>query len=379
MNLKEQRAEKMTALVELKDAIEANDPDAIAKGEEIRAAIEAIDASIEQAEKAQELLETIGTETTEPEEEAPAMGNAKTIGQFAAKSLDLAGLKSGVIARTGSAWGKAATDPTTAPTVTITDTNVVDVRPQQLRIRDLFATEAINGNSLSYFVMGAMEGTMGTVAENGKKPQVHFPYTQTPATLQKVAAWWYETDELLEDADFLASAIDGRGEYMFDKAVESYLATTLLAVSGIQTISTGVNLDNILTAKNNVLAQTGYAADGVVLNPTDLTTLMLTKDDNLQYLFGGPAFGPYGNGNYSNVVTMWGMPVVASDAVAAGTAIVGAFGVGASVVTKANGGQRVEVFREDGENVQYNRVTVRIEERLALATRIPAAFVKITA
>lgn len=305
----------------------------------------------------------------------------RSLGEFAAKNLDLSGVESGL--RAGTTWmeTRAATDTHTAPTINVLDREPVNLMPFQFGIRDLLASEAISGNSLTYYTMGNMEGTIGVVAEDALKPQVHFPNTETTVALSVIAAWWYESNQLLEDAPFLASAIDSRGRYYFRQQVESFLATGILGTSGIQTISAAPSIDNILTAKNNVMQATGFAADGIVLNPADLTAFQLERDGGQtgQYLFGGPAYAPYGNGRYSNVVTMWGLPVVASSAVASGTAIVGAFQMGGSVVTKAGEGQRVELFREDGDNVRYNRVTVRIEERLALAMRVPGAFVKIKA
>ena len=64
--------------------------------------------------------------------------------------------------------------------------------------------------------------------------------------------------------------------------------------------------------------------------------------------------------------------------ITAGTVLVGAFKQGATVVTKAGEGARIEVHTGDHDDAIYNRVTVVVEERLALAVRYPKAFVKIT-
>ena len=71
------------------------------------------------------------------------------------------------------------------------------------------------------------------------------------------------------------------------------------------------------------------------------------------------------------------MTVASCDAVTKGTAIVGAFKAGASIVTKSGEGFRVEVSNSDDDDFQNNVVTVRLEERLLEAVRVPAAFVKI--
>ena len=81
-----------------------------------------------------------------------------------------------------------------------------------------------------------------------------------------------------------------------------------------------------------------------------------------------------GNGGYNANPKVWGMNVVESAAVTSGNVIVGAFKAGASVVTQAGNGQRVEVSNSDQDDFIKNMVTVRIEERLVEAVRIPAAF-----
>ena len=157
----------------------------------------------------------------------------------------------------------------------------------------------------------------------------------------------------------------------------SYWFPGLAGTSGVQVGQSSISFDNLLKAKQAVRTATGYAADAILINPADLEALLLTKDSNLQYLLGGPAYGSYGNGAYVGNPRIWGLPVVESDAVAEGQAIVGAFKAGSSVVAKAGEGLRVEVSNSDGDDFTYNRVTVRMEERLLLATRVPSAFVKV--
>ena len=121
-------------------------------------------------------------------------------------------------------------------------------------------------------------------------------------------------------------------------------------------------------------ADTGYAPDALLINPTDWATLLQTKDSNLQYLLGGPAFGPYGNGGYNGNPRIWGLNVIESAGIPQGECCVGAFKAGAAVITKANEGFRVEVSNSDQDDFIKNIITIRIEERLALAVRVPAAF-----
>lgn len=372
MTLKEQLVEKKAALKALEEDIKAENEEAIAQGEEIASAIAKIEKSIESAEKANALLAQIGTEE-EPEETGMEERNGL-------KALNLESLKG---ARGSvSTYIKAAADTVMAPTIPVVSQNVAEIK-YNLGVRDLFSTEAISGNSYTFFRMGATDlpsGFDGTTAQGAEKPQIHPTYTPVTAALVKKAAHLKETDELLNDAPYLESVVRGRGAYELQKAIEAYLVSTLLGTSGIDvTVNTGISFDNLLKAKMAVNANTGYDADAIIINPTDLQTLLLTKDggNSGQYLMGGPAYAPYGNGAYGAYLPIWGMKVVATSAIASGTAIVGAFKACASIITKAGEGFRVEVANQNEDDFVKNMVTVRIEERLLEAVRLPGGFAKV--
>ena len=360
MNLKEKLEAKETELKALAPKIEEGDEECIKSGEALADEIKGLKELIEKAEKANEIINTIGKEEEKMEEKRTEMEMAHL-----EELKDQKGSRSFAY--------KAYNDAETAPTVNVTDNKVVD--PQvSLDVRDLFGSEAINGNSLTYYKLSTMEGAFAATAQGTAKPQVHVPYTSTTVALQKIAGYLKETDELLSDAAFLESAIRGRGVYEFKKAVEAYLVTAL-TTAGIQAGQSTITFDNILKAKQAVRTATGYAADAILINPADLEALLLTKDSNLQYLLGGPAYGSYGNGGYNANPRIWGLTVVESSEIPEGAAVVGAFKAGASVVTKSGEGLRVEVSNSDQDDFIKNRVTVRIEERLVLATRVPSAFV----
>lgn len=373
MTLKEELKAKKEALAALKDRIEANEADAIEEGVKLQGEIETKEAEIANAEKKASLLNVIG----KPEKEESIMEEKSGL-----KALDLEYLK----ANRGAVqtFIKAATDAVTAPTIPYVSQNVAEIK-YQLGVRDLFGTEAISGNSYTYFRMGATDlpdSFTGTTSQGDEKPQIHPTYSAVTAALVKKAAHLKETDELLNDAPYLESVVRGRGAYELQKVIESYLVSTLLGTSGIDvTVNSGISFDNLLKAKMAVNANTGYDADAIIINPADLQTLLLTKDgsggSSGQYLMGGPAYAPYGNGAYGAYLPIWGMKVVATSAISAGTAIVGAFKACASVITKAGEGFRVEVANQNEDDFVKNMVTVRIEERILEAVRLPGGFAKV--
>jgi len=361
MSLKEELNEKKAALAELKERIEADDADAIAEGEKLMNEISEKEAEIAEAEKKAELIKKIGMKGNEK------MENIKEINLEELKTTK--GSKSFAL--------KAYND--TEKTTTLIDYDKAPVLAvPELGVRDLFSSESISGNALTFYKISGAVGNSAPFAatnEDSAKPQFNVPYTPVTVALAKIAGFMKESDELLSDAPFLESAIRNRGIYDFNKAVESYLVGALLGTSGVIEGQSTISFDNILKAKQEIRKETGYAADALVINPADLETLLIAKDSvGGQYLLGGPSYGPYGNGNYNGNPRIWGLTVVESAEVPEGQCIVGAFKAGASVVNKAGEGLRVEVSNSDQNDFIYNRITVRIEERLVLAARVPAAF-----
>lgn len=356
--------------------------------------INEIKAAIEQEKERQSaisekaaILESLKGAKREPGKEI-----AKTLGEYAAKNLDLTNLRNGSSKSAGTGFGfKTYTDPQTSQQILSYDQNVVDVASMRdLAIRNLFGQETITGNALKYFILGAKEDNSAPapkgVNEAAAKPQFHIVESSATVTLQKIAGWFYETDELLEDNAFLKSAIDNRGLFELDAAINSYLLTTLLATSGLGTATYAhngtVSADDIFKAMMTIKGASNLNADAIIINPTDYQRLRLLKDGTGgtigQYYGGGYFYPTYGNGQLAQQPGLWGLNTVITSDITAGTVLVGAFKQGASVITKQGGGARIEVVTGDHDDAIYNRVTVVVEERLGLATRIPSAFVKIT-
>ena len=105
---------------------------------------------------------------------------------------------------------------------------------------------------------------------------------------------------------------------------------------------------------------------GIVLNPTDWFKIETTKDTAGAYIVGNPADG--------TTPRLWGLPVVETPAMTVDKFLVGAFRYGAQIFDRMDA--RVEISTEDSDNFRKNLVTIRAEERLALAVYRPEAFVK---
>lgn len=376
MTLLEKLEEAKADLEAIMQAVEAGEGSA----EDLEAATEevkSIQAQIKAADDAAKLMKSLGAPAEEKADKEEKKEMPRTLGENfveTVKSVNV-GKKFSVVAPAF----KAATDIQVRPTgieayASTYDRNVVTAPQIPLVIRDLFGSEAISGNTLVYLVEGAMEGAPAVTAEGAKKAQVHFADpTPKTVTLKKITEFIKESDEYIEDYPFLASAINGRLLYALGLKEQNELVADLLATSGIQTDSTSWTgsstqtdiADLILQATADVQDQSGFAADAIVMSPATWYNLRIAKDGDLRY-YGGGFFGA------QNVPNLWGFPVCVTTAVTNSQIVVGAFKTCGSVVSK--GGVSVEATNSNEDDFIKNLMTIRAEERLALAVRRPAGF-----
>ena len=320
---------------------------------------------------------------------------ARTMGEHFIKSVgdqvSLLGMRGGKL---DAGEFKAPATQTTSwaegvPLLTDYDRTIVQARRERPTIADLCGSGTISGNAISYFVESAMQGGFANVAEGAAKPQISFDNpTAVVDALKKIAGWIDMTDEFIEDLGFLKSEIDTRLLYQLKMYEESQLLSgsgsgqNLMGIrnrSGVQVqaapASVDGNADAVFQAMTKVSTATSLTADALVIHPLDYQEFRLSKDGNGQYMGGGYFQGQYGAGSIMDNPNLWGLQTVVTTAATQGELLLGAFRVGATVYRK--GGVRVEATNTHADNFTNNKVTVRAEERLALAVRYPAAFVKV--
>lgn len=403
MNLKQQREAALKAARDIAEKAKGETremtAEEIAEVDQHLAKADDLATQIKTADEAQARMKRL-SEIKDPEaDEAASKVEAKTLGEFFVKSVGerlVEAKQAGGRYSVSSPEFKAAADTQLVGTVfdavtTQVDTNIVPGNRRRLTVADLLGQGTLSGNAITYYVEGALEGDFTTVAEGAQKPQLHFadPVAVTE-TLKKIAAFIKESDEMIEDLPFLVSSINNRLLYQLGLFEENQILngngtgtnlTGLLNRSGIQTLGAGTdaaagNADQIFKAITAVQTGSGFDADGIIIHPTDYQTLRLSKDGNQQYFGGGMFAGQYGNGGVSMQPPLWGLNTVVTPAIAAGTVAVAAFKATKTLYRK--GGVRVESTNSNENDFTNNKVTVRAEERVALADRVPAATVKVT-
>lgn len=251
------------------------------------------------------------------------------------------------------------------------------VAQRRMTIRDLLASGSTSSNSIEYDKETGFTNSAAPVAEGASKPQSELQFEEATASVRTIAHWMRASVQVLADAPALQSIIDQRLRYGLAYVEEaqllngdgtgqnlSGLVTEATAYSAAFTPASATAIDTLrLAALQVTLAE--YGSTGFVLNPIDWARIELTKDAEGRYIVGNP------QGMLSP--SLWGLPVVATQAMTVDKFLTGAFNMGAQIFDRQNA--TVEVSTEDGDNFTKNKVTIRAEERLALAIYRPEAFV----
>ena len=252
---------------------------------------------------------------------------------------------------------------------------------RRLTVRDLLTPGRTASTSVQYVKETGFTNAAATVAENtgALKPQTDIKFDIATSSVTTIAHWVLATRQILDDVPMLQSYIDGRLRYGLALVEENQLlngAGTGTDLNGIYTQATAytapitipapvTRIDVLrLAVLKSALAE--LPTTGAVLHPSDWASIELLKETTGSYLIGNPQGGL--------APTLWGMPIVATPAIAQGNFLTGAFQLGAQIFDRWDA--RVEISTEDDQNFRKNLVTILAEERLALAVYRPEAFVK---
>lgn len=250
-----------------------------------------------------------------------------------------------------------------------------------LMIRDLLAPGRTNSGAIDVVRETVFTNSAAAVAEGALKPQSDLTFTMNNQPVRTVAHWMKASRQILADAPQLQSYIDERLRYGLGYAEDYELlngdgtgqhltglipnATAYAAPAIIPAVASVTRIDELRLAMLQTTLSL-FPATAIVLHPTDWAALELTKDTQGRYIFANPATG-------LSPPTMWGLPVAASMAMAAGNFLVGALRLAAQIFDREDA--TVMISSEDQDNFVKNMVTILAEERLLLAIYRPSALV----
>ncbi|ECZ1381932.1 phage major capsid protein [Salmonella enterica] len=255
----------------------------------------------------------------------------------------------------------------------------IDTTPKQrLFIRDLIALGRTSSPAIFWVQQTGFTNKAAVVAENTTKPYSDIAFATKITPVTTIAHMFKASKQILDDFAQLQSTVDAEMRYGL-KYVEEQ---EILFGDG-----TGVHLHGIVpqasafSAEFRVEQQNGiddlrlamlqaqlarFPASGHVLHFIDWAKIELTKDTLGRYILANPSglTGP----------TLWGLPVVATEAAAfKGKFLTGAFNAGAQIFDREDA--NVVISTENADDFEKNMISIRCEERLALAVKRPEAFI----
>jgi HK97 family phage major capsid protein len=250
-------------------------------------------------------------------------------------------------------------------------------------IENLLTSIPTSANAIDWIRENVFTNAAAETAEGAAKPQSSLTFTPGTMPVSTVAHWIKITRQLAMDNAALAAYINRRMVYGVNLRVENQLVSgtgtapnlsgltlagnfTAHGYSNASLTALGLSPTNRFDLIGKMIgdcAAADYPADVVILNTLDWWTLRLTKDAQGRYLLGDPGS--------SVPPTLFGLPVVASNAMTSDTVWVGSLAQAATL--HAREGIAVDLSDSDGDNFTMNLITIRAERRLALTVEKPAA------
>ena len=250
----------------------------------------------------------------------------------------------------------------------------------ELNVERLIPHLPTTSDTVQFICGGALTNNAAVAPQNTKKGES----TVAAPALKKCdiltfAHFTKITKQLADDTPALAEYINHKMMYGLQSKIEQQIigGTGVNQLNGLLTAGNHTDktaeiiaglptnptlLDFLLIAVHKMKA-TGVNPECILLNPENFLQLSLLKDNDGKYLLGAPTVGA--------VATLWGIPVITSNSVTADKYIIANFTLGATMYDRQE--ITLEMSDSDGNNFQYNLLTLRVERRLGLAIEHPEA------
>ena len=240
-----------------------------------------------------------------------------------------------------------------------------------------------SSNVIRYVKESAYTDNAANVAEGSAPTDSEFQLTAEDAVVQKTSAVMTISQEMLDDTPALSSYLSQRLPAKINTVIDDQLiggsgsspnllglmngGTTFAAGGFANAIESAQELDVLYVAMNQ-LALANYAANGIVLNPTDFHKIALLKDTTNEYLRGNSLVAADG------FFRINGVPVYMNNKMAAGNFVVADFSQASQVWQRE--GLRVDFGYENNDNFDKYLVSVRGIARIAHSIYLPKGIVK---
>lgn len=351
----------------------------------LKAAIDGYEAKLKDVANAEQLadlkadfqkqIDDVATKTKNSTPAQPKSFNAELASQMVEHTDKFATMKKG---QSFEFEIKAVADMTFANNFSTADASVAFVRPgiielpkRKLHVRELIPAGGMgNKSTFDYVKEIAGEGAPAPAAEGATKSQFDLDLQEVSVKAEWIAGFLKISRNMLDDVTGMTTFLGSRLPELLLRAEDSQILSgtgTSPQIKGIMTSGNFTAFSGAATIDIEQLVQAisqlealDREANGILLNPADYYNIMLTKASGSGEYDLPTSIVRIENGQ----LFVAGVPVFKSTAMTVDKFLVGDWRMGANLIFREPA--KVQFFYEDGTNAQQNKVTVRVEERIAL-------------
>ena len=242
---------------------------------------------------------------------------------------------------------------------------------RKVNVRQLVPVGQTSSNLIRFVRESAYDNAAAPTAQGSPKPQSDFDLTAVDRSIRTIPTFMRLTKEMLDDTPGLIAYLSSRApskllnvedtQLLYGSGAGQNLHGFATDGSAWTTVKFGtlINRFDVLAAAVVQTTKNEYAPNAIMINPSDYLSLVSTKETAGTYIL--PTYVTMSAGQ----MFILGVPVYAINGVVAGDFFVGDFALGSQLFVRQ--GITLEFFEQDADNVTKNFVTVRVEERIALA------------
>lgn len=361
--------EKLKAVNDAIEALKAAKPEVTA--DELKAIKADLDATIKALDIVQTRVKATGHAATEVKSFQEVLANEMDTVKDGLKDLQAGKIKNLSINLKAVADMTFANNfSTAASAVTTLKPGIIELPKRKLHIRELLPGGTMGGNTYHFVKETAGEGNIWTAAEGSLKPQIDLDLQEASVNAQWIAGFVVASRNMLEDVPGMATFLNSRLPELLFRAEDQQILTgngsganlSGIFTSGNSTTTTSTATSDVEQLIESIAQLEGYdrEANGILINPLNYYKMLIQKASGSGEYDLPTALVSVVNGQ----LYIAGVPVFKSTAIASDKFVVGDWVMGANFISRDP--VRVQFAYEDSDNFRRNKVTVRIEERVAL-------------
>ena len=261
----------------------------------------------------------------------------------------------------------------------------------------LFDQIETDQNSFAYMEETTFTNAAAEQAEEATTAEATLDFTEKTASIRKIGVFLPVTEELLADVNGIQGYVNSRLGTMIKLRLDGQIMDGdgsapnldgLLNTSGINSFAYGSysgelgRLGQIYQAITEIRKDAFVEPDAIIMHPSDWYDIITSVTDVATTTSGAAAKNPLFvvAGGFGDGVAprLWGLPVVTSSAVNAGTQMVGKFGGGEAAHLVMRQGIDLAVSDSHSDFFLKGKLAIRATMRVGLVVYRPTAFCKLT-